>query len=187
MPLDQTANDWENNWYFANHNDSHVAMNSHIQKNLCSMDSSRQSSWLSSRVWRTFHTIHTIFHWMQGLFWELNPGPLAPEARIMPLDQTANDTTSFLTPNDVEKDNMTVIDASPMICKTFSWFRRKYFQFFAMKLAAKPKALTFWNAKQQIHETTSTTLSTQLLRYALLSNTSYSKHLLASCASLSNP
>ena len=26
----------------------------------------------------------------QGLFWELNPGPLAPEARIMPLDQTAN-------------------------------------------------------------------------------------------------
>ena len=28
----------------------------------------------------------------KGLFWELNPGPLAPEARIMPLDQTANDT-----------------------------------------------------------------------------------------------
>ena len=26
----------------------------------------------------------------QGLFWELNPGPLAPEARIIPLDQTAN-------------------------------------------------------------------------------------------------
>ena len=26
----------------------------------------------------------------EGLFWELNPGPLAPEARIMPLDQTAN-------------------------------------------------------------------------------------------------
>lgn len=25
----------------------------------------------------------------KGLFWELNPGPLAPEARIMPLDQTA--------------------------------------------------------------------------------------------------
>ena len=25
----------------------------------------------------------------QGLFWELSPGPLAPEARIMPLDQTA--------------------------------------------------------------------------------------------------
>ena len=25
-----------------------------------------------------------------GLFWELNPGPLAPEARIMPLDQTAS-------------------------------------------------------------------------------------------------
>ena len=27
---------------------------------------------------------------MKGLFWELNPGPLAPEARIIPLDQTAN-------------------------------------------------------------------------------------------------
>ena len=26
----------------------------------------------------------------KGLFWELNPGPLAPEARIMPLDQTAS-------------------------------------------------------------------------------------------------
>ena len=25
-----------------------------------------------------------------GLFWELNPGPLAPEARIIPLDQTAS-------------------------------------------------------------------------------------------------
>ena len=26
----------------------------------------------------------------KGLFWELNPGPLAPEVRIMPLDQTAS-------------------------------------------------------------------------------------------------
>ena len=26
----------------------------------------------------------------EGLFRELNPGPLAPEARIMPLDQTAS-------------------------------------------------------------------------------------------------
>ena len=26
----------------------------------------------------------------KGLFWELRPGPLAPEARIMPLDQTAS-------------------------------------------------------------------------------------------------
>ena len=25
-----------------------------------------------------------------ALFWELSPGPLAPEARIMPLDQTAS-------------------------------------------------------------------------------------------------
>ena len=28
----------------------------------------------------------------QGLLRELNPGPLAPEARIMPLDQAANET-----------------------------------------------------------------------------------------------
>ena len=28
----------------------------------------------------------------EGLFRELNPGPLAPEARIMPLDQTASET-----------------------------------------------------------------------------------------------
>jgi hypothetical protein len=27
---------------------------------------------------------------LEGLFWELSPGPLTPEARIMPLDQTAN-------------------------------------------------------------------------------------------------
>ena len=26
----------------------------------------------------------------KGLSWELSPGPLAPEARIMPLDQTAS-------------------------------------------------------------------------------------------------
>ena len=26
----------------------------------------------------------------KGLFWELSPGPLTPEARIMPLDQTAS-------------------------------------------------------------------------------------------------
>ena len=25
----------------------------------------------------------------KGLFWELNPGPLAPETRIIPLDQAA--------------------------------------------------------------------------------------------------
>ena len=123
----------------------------------------------------------------KGLFWELNPGPLAPEARIMPLDQTANDTTSFLSPNLVEKDKMTIIDASPMKCKTSSCFRRKYFQLLAKKLAAKPKALTLRNAKQQIHETTSTALSIHLLLHALLSNIRYSKHLLVSCASLSNP
>ena len=29
-------------------------------------------------------------HASAGLFWELNPGLLAPEARIISLDQTAN-------------------------------------------------------------------------------------------------
>ena len=33
----------------------------------------------------------------KGLLWELNPGPLAPEARIMPLDQAA-DGHSAVTP-----------------------------------------------------------------------------------------
>ena len=32
----------------------------------------------------------------KGLLRELNPGPLAPEARIMPLDQAANDKFAFL-------------------------------------------------------------------------------------------
>ena len=36
----------------------------------------------------TFVVVSTL---ADGLFRELNPGPLAPEARIMPLDQTAND------------------------------------------------------------------------------------------------
>ena len=29
----------------------------------------------------------------KGLLWELNPGPLAPEARIIPLDQAASGIT----------------------------------------------------------------------------------------------
>ena len=32
----------------------------------------------------------SIGKFLQGLFWELSPGPLTPEARIMPLDQTAS-------------------------------------------------------------------------------------------------
>ena len=32
----------------------------------------------------------------RGLFWELNPGPLAPEARIIPLDQAACAVHVFL-------------------------------------------------------------------------------------------
>ena len=34
-----------------------------------------------------------------GLFWELNPGPLAPKARIIPLDQTAQTQLSGSTPS----------------------------------------------------------------------------------------
>ena len=32
----------------------------------------------------------------KGLLWELNPGPLAPEARIIPLDQAADGETQHL-------------------------------------------------------------------------------------------
>ena len=40
--------------------------------------------------WRMEGAWCCAIFWMEkGLFWELNPGPLAPEARIMPLDQTA--------------------------------------------------------------------------------------------------
>ena len=43
----------------------------------------------------SFFAICLVFIWLaadtcKGLFRELNPGPLAPEARIMPLDQTAS-------------------------------------------------------------------------------------------------
>jgi hypothetical protein len=37
-------------------------------------------------------SVNKIVFFMKGLFWELNPGPLAPKARIIPLDQTADDT-----------------------------------------------------------------------------------------------
>ena len=33
----------------------------------------------------------------EGLLRELNPGPLAPEARIIPLDQAANETKAFMS------------------------------------------------------------------------------------------
>ena len=33
----------------------------------------------------------------KGLLRELNPGPLAPEARIIPLDQAANETKAFIS------------------------------------------------------------------------------------------
>ena len=33
----------------------------------------------------------------KGLLWELNPGPLAPEARIIPLDQAAGAVYAILS------------------------------------------------------------------------------------------
>ena len=33
----------------------------------------------------------------KGLLRELNPGPLAPAARIIPLDQAANETKAFIS------------------------------------------------------------------------------------------
>ena len=36
------------------------------------------------------YALHACITTATGLFWELNPGSLAPEARIIPLDQTAN-------------------------------------------------------------------------------------------------
>ena len=48
-------------------------------------------SWLvNSAAWGTCYRILFVHKLRQGLFWELNPGPLAPEARIIPLDQTAS-------------------------------------------------------------------------------------------------
>ena len=38
---------------------------------------------------RGVRALHSALR-LKGLFWELSPGPLAPEARIMPLDQTAS-------------------------------------------------------------------------------------------------
>ena len=32
----------------------------------------------------------------EGLLRELNPGPLAPEAKIIPVDQAANETKAFI-------------------------------------------------------------------------------------------
>ena len=43
----------------------------------------------------TYLNDHCYVMSYKGLFWELNPGPLAPEARIMPLDQTANEFFKF--------------------------------------------------------------------------------------------
>ena len=55
----------------------------------CHVGKSRHSS-----IKRICHSHCCFFHWhrhmTQGLLRELNPGPLAPEARIIPLDQAAS-------------------------------------------------------------------------------------------------
>ena len=60
----------------------------------------------SNAVWRSFARAQQRFAVVmntriavaeKGLLWELNPGPLAPEARIIPLDQAANETKAFIS------------------------------------------------------------------------------------------
>ena len=45
-----------------------------------------------------------------GLLRELNPGPLAPEARIIPLDQAANETEAFISKAHANVNKMVPID-----------------------------------------------------------------------------
>ena len=60
----------------------------------------------SNAVWRSFAKAQQRFAVVmntrialaqKGLLRELNPGPLAPEARIIPLDQAANETKAFIS------------------------------------------------------------------------------------------
>ena len=46
----------------------------------------------------------------KGLLRELNPGPLAPEARIIPLDQAANETKALISRADANVNKMDPID-----------------------------------------------------------------------------
>ena len=50
------------------------------------------------RYFRLAHGSSAILNRIKGLLRELNPGPLAPEARIMPLDQAANVRMQCLGP-----------------------------------------------------------------------------------------
>ena len=58
----------------------------------------------------------------EGLFWELNPGPLAPEARIMPLDQTANRDEGQRHDNSIARENRkrAVLGIEPRTSRTQS-------------------------------------------------------------------
>ena len=60
----------------------------------------------SNAVWRSFAKAQQRFAVVmntriavaeKGLLRELNPGPLTPEARIIPLDQAANETQVFIS------------------------------------------------------------------------------------------
>ena len=46
----------------------------------------------------------------KGLLRELNPGPVAPEARIIPLDQAANETKAFISKAYANVNKMGPID-----------------------------------------------------------------------------
>ena len=50
----------------------------------------RQTQLHAATPWLGLKLKRTSLCALRGLLWELNPGPLAPEARIIPLDQAAD-------------------------------------------------------------------------------------------------
>ena len=72
----------------------------------CNEYGASDSTARSNAVWRSFAKAQKRFAVVmntcialaqKGLLRELNPGPLAPEARIIPLDQAANETKAFIS------------------------------------------------------------------------------------------
>ena len=74
----------------------------------------RKPVWLdefgSKQVWRS--SLYTVSHKTSGLVRDLNPGPRAPEARIIPLDQRAGTNTVIL---------MLIIFSARIAMPTGSW------------------------------------------------------------------
>ena len=73
-------------------------------------------------------------HFGKGLLRELNPGPLAPEARIIPLDQAANEGDSLFC----------MLDCQPQ-------FQGKHIRVIAILLAGRHTWETFTVAKKFRH------------------------------------